>query len=59
MHVGLVDEDHAFALLAAVMFATRCGWNVHPEPTCVRVCEIDNLEGLFLYGDDGSCRRLE
>jgi len=58
MHVGLVNEDHAFDLLAGVLFSTPCGWGVHLEPACVRVCETNNLEVLPMYGGDGSSRRL-
>ena len=58
MHAGLVNEDHTFALLVGVLFGTQCGWNVHPEPACFRVCETNNLESLPLYGGVCSCRRL-
>ena len=58
MHIGLVYEDHAFALHGGVLFPSRRGMLVHSESACVVVCEAGNLEIMHVYGCNGSCRCL-
>jgi len=59
MYVGLVNEDHAYALHVAVVFSSRCDMRVHSESARMSVCEASNLEVLPRYGNDGSrCRLL-